>query len=52
MPRTSVVKIAVEQAAFSYDKPYSYRWSEELLGEPLIGLRVVVDRKSVGRERV
>ena len=51
MPRTSVVKIAVEQAAFSYDKPYSYRWSEELLGEPLIGLRVVVPFGGGNRRR-
>ncbi len=51
MPRTFVVKVAVEQASFSYDKPYSYRWQEEQLGEPLPGLRVIVPFGGGNRRR-
>lgn len=50
MSRPSVVKIAVEQASFSYDKPYSYRWPDEL-GEPLPGLRVIVPFGGGNRRR-
>ncbi len=37
----TVVQIAVEQAAFSYDKLYSYRWPETF-GQPQVGVRVLV----------
>ena len=51
MPQTSVVKVAVEQASFSYDKPYSYRWSSDELGEPRPGLRVIVPFGGGNRRR-
>lgn len=41
MPQTTVVQIAVDQTAFSYDKLYSYCWPESL-GEPRVGVRVLV----------
>ena len=41
MSAISVVQIAVEQATFSFDKPYSYLWPESL-GEPQVGVRVLV----------
>lgn len=41
MPETTVVQIAVDQTAFSYDKLYSYCWPESW-GEPRIGARVLV----------
>lgn len=37
----NVVKIAVEQATFSFDKLYSYLWPQDL-GEPQVGIRVLV----------
>lgn len=36
-----VVKIAVDQATFSFDKPYSYLWPADL-GQPQVGVRVLV----------
>ncbi len=36
-----VVRIAVEQAAFSFDKLYSYLWPDTL-GQPQVGVRVLV----------
>ncbi len=50
MPETTVVHIAVEQAAFSYDKLYSYLWPETL-GEPLVGVRVLVPFGGGNRRR-
>lgn len=41
MSATTVVRIAVEQAAFSFDKLYSYVWGAEL-GNPCVGVRVLV----------
>ena len=41
MSATTVVRIAVDQAAFSFDKLYSYLWPADL-GEPKIGVRVLV----------
>jgi len=41
MSATTVVRIAVDQAAFSFDKLYSYRWTADL-GEPRVGVRVLV----------
>lgn len=41
MSAISVVHIAVEQAAFSFDKLYSYLWPETL-GTPQVGVRVLV----------
>ena len=41
MSATTVVRIAVEQATFSFDKLYSYLWSPEL-GEAKVGVRVLV----------
>ncbi len=41
MSATTVVRIAVDQAAFSFDKLYSYLWPAEL-GEPQVGVRVLV----------
>ncbi len=37
----TLVKIAVDQAAFSYDKAYTYVWPASL-GEPQVGIRVLV----------
>ena len=37
----TVVKIAVDQATFSFDKPYSYLWPADL-GTPQVGVRVLV----------
>ncbi len=50
MPTETVVQIAVDQAAFSYDKPYSYRWPETL-GRPQVGLRVLVPFGNGDRRR-
>ena len=41
MAAVTVVRIAVEQAAFSFDKLYSYLWPEPL-GTPQVGVRVLV----------
>ena len=41
MSESTVVRIAVDQAAFSFDKLYSYLWPADL-GEPQIGVRVLV----------
>ena len=41
MSAISVVHIAVEQATFSFDKLYSYLWSDTL-GTPQVGVRVLV----------
>lgn len=41
MSVTTVVRIAVDQAAFSFDRLYSYRWPADF-GEPQIGVRVLV----------
>lgn len=41
MAETTVVRIAVDQATFSFDKLYTYLWPEDL-GEPQIGVRVLV----------
>ena len=41
MSGTTVVRIAVDQAAFSFDKLYSYLWPADL-GEPQVGVRVLV----------
>lgn len=38
---TTVVKIAVEQATFSFDKLYSYLWPVDL-SDPQVGVRVLV----------
>lgn len=37
----TVVKIAVDQATFSFDKQYSYLWPTKL-GKPQVGVRVLV----------
>ncbi len=37
----AVVKIAVDQATFSFDKLYSYLWPADL-GQPQVGVRVLV----------
>ena len=51
MPIThTTVKIAVEQAAFSFDKEYSYLWPSDL-GEPQVGVRVLVPFGSGNRRR-
>ncbi len=52
MPDTGVqlVKVAVDQAAFSYDKPYTYRWPSDL-STPAVGLRVTVPFGSGNRRR-
>ncbi len=44
------VQIAVEQAAFSFDKLYTYRWPADL-GEPQVGVRVLVPFGSGNRRR-
>lgn len=41
MSATTVVRIAVEQATFSFDKLYSYLWSDDF-GAAQIGVRVLV----------
>ena len=41
MSATTIVRIAVEQATFSFDKLYSYLWSPDF-GEAQIGVRVLV----------
>ncbi len=41
MSATTVVRIAVEQATFSFDKLYSYLWPAAC-GEPQVGVRVLV----------
>ena len=41
MSATMVVRIAVDQAAFSFDKLYSYLWPSDL-GAPQVGVRVLV----------
>ena len=41
MSATTVVRIAVDQAAFSFDKLYSYLWPSDL-GTPQVGVRVLV----------
>lgn len=41
MSATTVVRIAVDQATFSFDKLYSYLWPADL-GEPKVGVRVLV----------
>ena len=41
MSATTVVRIAVEQATFSFDKLYSYLWPSEL-GDAQVGVRVLV----------
>ena len=41
MSATTVVRIAVDQAAFSFDKLYSYLWPVDL-DEPQVGVRVLV----------
>ncbi len=50
MPATTLVKIAVDQATFSYDKAYTYRWPSDL-GEPIVGVRVLVPFGSGNRRR-
>ncbi|MBQ5840695.1 MAG: primosomal protein N' [Clostridia bacterium] len=50
MPTQTVVQIAVEQAAFSYDKLYSYLWPSGF-GIPQVGLRVLVPFGSGDRRR-
>ncbi len=50
MAATMLVKIAVDQAAFSYDKAYTYRWPSDL-GEPAVGTRVLVPFGSGNRRR-
>ncbi len=52
MPETPAVlaSIAVDQAAFSYDKPYTYRWPPSL-GKPQVGLRVLVPFGGGNRRR-
>ncbi len=50
MPTQTVVQIAVEQAAFSYDKLYSYLWLDSF-GCPQVGLRVLVPFGSGDRRR-
>ncbi len=50
MPTQTVVQIAVEQAAFSYDKLYSYLWPGSF-GCPQVGLRVLVPFGSGDRRR-
>ncbi len=44
------VQIAVEQAAFSFDKLYTYRWPADL-GEPQVGVRVLVPFGNGNRRR-
>ncbi len=46
----TTVNIAVEQATFSFDKEYSYRWPNDL-GIPQIGVRVLVPFGSGNRHR-
>ena len=41
MSATTIVKVAVEQTTFSFDKAYSYLWSADL-GQPRVGVRVLV----------
>ena len=41
MSGTTVVRIAVEQATFSFDKLYSYLWPAAC-GVPQVGVRVLV----------
>lgn len=50
MPAHTTVKIAVDQAAFSFDKAYSYLWPDDL-GEPQIGVRVLVPFGNANRRR-
>ena len=50
MPTQTVVQVAVEQAAFSFDKLYSYLWPSSL-GCPQVGLRVLVPFGSGDRRR-
>ena len=51
MPITyTTVKIAVEQATFSFDKEYSYLWPSDL-GEPQVGVRVLVPFGNGNRRR-
>ena len=52
MPEETVaaVKIAVEQATFSYDKLYTYRWPADL-GTPRLGVRVLVPFGGGNRRR-
>ncbi|MBQ3133449.1 MAG: primosomal protein N' [Clostridia bacterium] len=45
-----IVKVAVEQTEFHYDKPYGYIWPDRL-GEPVRGLRVLVPFGGGNRKR-
>lgn len=45
-----IVKVAVEQAEFHYDKQYSYSWPAHF-GEPVRGLRVLVPFGGGNRKR-
>ena len=47
---TPLVAVAVDQAAFSYDKPYTYRWPADL-PTPSVGLRVTVPFGNGNRRR-
>ncbi len=50
MPNQKAVQIAVEQAAFSFDKQYTYAWPSDL-GEPQVGVRVLVPFGNGNRRR-
>ena len=45
-----VVRVAVDQTAFGYDKLYSYRWPADL-GDPVPGIRVIVPFGGGNRRR-
>ncbi len=45
-----LVSVAVDQATFSYDKPYTYRWPSDL-PSPAVGLRVTVPFGNGNRRR-
>ncbi len=50
MPNQQAVQVAVEQAAFSFDKLYTYVWPSDL-GEPQVGVRVLVPFGNGNRRR-
>ena len=45
-----VVRVAVDQTTFGYDKLYSYRWPADL-GDPVPGIRVIVPFGGGNRRR-
>lgn len=51
MSARTTVQIAVEQATFSFDKPYTYIWPKSLDDEPQVGMRVLVPFGNGNRTR-